>query len=555
MDSTPDTTTSPDSTGDAAPLALIVVNDEELRRLCRPVLERKRWRVIEAAAADEMLAAIHAQQPEVILLDIDIDRADALTLIRLVREDAVGCDIPVVVTSRRVESEIVAAALDAGADEVLTKPPDTCQLETRLRGMARLRRALIELNASRSCLGHQSHAMTLLQDFAAELDSADALDDILDRIIVTAARLTGCRRISLLLPDRSRSSLCMTRSLGMEQAATPKTIRGDESVAWTAFIACEPVVFQAGDEAAAAMSPADTFLFRGIPLVSAPLVCASGRAVGVLNVSDRINGEAFSAQELESLRLVCHFAASAIRVARVREARDQARDAIVVALAELVEHRDYSTGRHLDRVTAFCLQIAEALREIPRYAATIDDNFLKNLRRAAPLHDIGKVATPDAILLKPGRLTPEEIDVMQTHVMEGANTIRSMLAKCPESDFLYMAEEIALGHHEWFNGRGYPRGLACDAIPLSARIAALADVYDALTTRRVYKEAYTHEQAVKIIREASGTQFDPEIVDAFNRCERRIAALALEMTDAPPPAEWVQPARQKSWPARVPANV
>jgi len=229
--------------------------------------------------------------------------------------------------------------------------------------------------------------------------------------------------------------------------------------------------------------------------------------------------------------LVCNIAASAITNVASRQARDDAYDSIVVALGTLAEYRDSDTGKHLQRVTEFSLILAEDLRAAEGLGGQIDEQFLEDLRRAVPLHDIGKVATPDSILMKAGRLTAEEMEVMRVHAERGAETIRSVLERAPEVQFLEIAEQIARSHHEWYDGAGYPAGLAGDDIPLAARIAALADVYDALTTKRIYKEAMPHEAAVAIIRQASGTQFDPAVVQAFLRHEDAFVALAANLSD------------------------
>jgi len=207
----------------------------------------------------------------------------------------------------------------------------------------------------------------------------------------------------------------------------------------------------------------------------------------------------------------------------------------MVALAKLAEYRDNDTGRHLDRVTRFCLVLAEALRERDAYRKLIDAQFLYNLERSVPLHDIGKVAIPDEILLFPGRLNDEQMAVMRTHTDTGANTIQALIARAPGVSFLEMATDIARYHHERYDGKGYPTGLKAEAIPLAARITAVADVYDALTTRRVYKEAFSHAKAVEIIREGSGTQFDPAVVEAFLNRQATFAKLAETMADEQPP--------------------
>jgi putative two-component system response regulator len=198
----------------------------------------------------------------------------------------------------------------------------------------------------------------------------------------------------------------------------------------------------------------------------------------------------------------------------------ETRDLALFALARLAESRDYETGEHLERVRAYAQILADDLAGQGTYG--IDEEFVKLMHQTSPLHDIGKVAIPDHVLLKPGRLDPEEFEIMKTHAEEGARTLTVALDQFPEAEFLRMARDIALYHHERFDGKGYPQGLAGDAIPLCARIFAVADVYDALVAKRVYKAAYSHEVAKKIMLQGRGSQFDPAVVDAFLRCENVI---------------------------------
>jgi len=191
-------------------------------------------------------------------------------------------------------------------------------------------------------------------------------------------------------------------------------------------------------------------------------------------------------------------------------------DVSIHALARLAEIRDNETGNHLRRTQEYVRTLADALKDHPRFAAVLDAATIALIAKSAPLHDIGKVGIPDSILLKPGKLTPAEWEIMRTHSALGAEAIEHAER---DSDrpvaFLKHAKEIARSHHEKWNGKGYPEGLAGDAIPLSARIMALADVFDALISRRVYKEPMSYAAARDIIINDRGSHFDPDIVDAF----------------------------------------
>ena len=202
----------------------------------------------------------------------------------------------------------------------------------------------------------------------------------------------------------------------------------------------------------------------------------------------------------------------------------QDKDMVIFALARLAETRDPETGYHLERIQGYSRLLAQALNQddFPE----LNRQFIETLYATSPLHDIGKVGIPDRILLKPGRLTDKEFAIMKTHTTIGYETLRSAYRKNPRAAYLRMSAEIARSHHERFDGSGYPDGLVGDDIPLSARIVAVADVYDALISKRVYKEAFSHEKTREIIMEARESQFDPRLVDAFLSAEEDIREVA-----------------------------
>ena len=203
------------------------------------------------------------------------------------------------------------------------------------------------------------------------------------------------------------------------------------------------------------------------------------------------------------------------------------RDVMFFVLAKLAESRDKETGAHLERLKELTRILAHWLRRHGPYQDQLSGKIVRDLERASVLHDIGKVGTPDSVLLKPGQLTPEEFEVMKRHVDLGADALDQAAALADGCSFLKMAAEIARYHHEKFDGSGYPQGCRGQEIPLSARIVAVADVYDALTSVRVYKSAMTSDEARECINQQSGKHFDPVVVDAFNACWEQI----LEVTN------------------------
>ncbi len=196
-----------------------------------------------------------------------------------------------------------------------------------------------------------------------------------------------------------------------------------------------------------------------------------------------------------------------------------ARSAIILGLAKLAEYRDEDTGAHLERIREFSKILAESLSKKEKYSGYITMEYITDIYSSSILHDIGKVGVSDSILLKPGKLTAQEFERIKQHPVIGGNAIDSVESKFQGRSFLTLGKQIAYYHHEKWDGTGYPEGLAGEEIPLSARIVALADVYDALTSKRTYKEAFSHEKSYKIILSDRGSHFDPDIVDAFLECE------------------------------------
>ena len=217
---------------------------------------------------------------------------------------------------------------------------------------------------------------------------------------------------------------------------------------------------------------------------------------------------------------------------RTREVR-VVQDVTVMAMASLAETRDNETGNHIRRTQNYVRTLALRLREHGKFRAFLDDATIETLYKSAPLHDIGKVGIPDAILLKPGKLTPEEFDVMKTHTTLGRDAILAAEKLIDEpTSFLTLAREIAYCHQEKWDGSGYPQGLKGESIPVSARLMAIADVYDALISKRVYKPPFPHEKAVEIIREGRDRHFDPIITDAFLEHHKEFRAIAVRFTDS-----------------------
>ncbi|MDR2573488.1 MAG: response regulator [Desulfovibrio sp.] len=206
-------------------------------------------------------------------------------------------------------------------------------------------------------------------------------------------------------------------------------------------------------------------------------------------------------------------------------------EATIHSMANLAEWRDPETGAHIKRTQSYVRSLAQHLSRLPRYAPELTPEFLDMLYLSAPLHDVGKVAIPDAVLHKPGRLTEEEFEVMKTHTTRGRDVLASTEEFLGQNSFLNMSQDIAYCHHERWDGKGYPRGIGKEEIPLSARLMSLADVYDALRSKRVYKPGMSHEETAGIIFEGKGTQFDPALIDAFDELQPEFQNIAARYAE------------------------
>lgn len=273
-------------------------------------------------------------------------------------------------------------------------------------------------------------------------------------------------------------------------------------------------------------------ILSSLLLMSAgPLVCAAGLALGGAGLWSAalwlLDGPGYWLSPLSPIMALAGNMAILSLIKYGMEERElrirsqqlaQAQDATILSLTALAETRDPETGGHIRRTREYVLVLAQCLARKPKFRTQLDRETVELLFKSAPLHDIGKVGIADSILLKPDKLSPREFEEMKRHTLLGAETLaqaeRLSLDKGDRS-FLAVAREIALSHHEKWDGSGYPHGLRGDAIPLGGRLMALADVYDALVTRRVYKDAMPHEEAVEIILDGRGSHFDPDVVDAF----------------------------------------
>ena len=325
--------------------------------------------------------------------------------------------------------------------------------------------------------------------------------------------------------------------------------------------------FEAGLALARSQAAPDLVLVdSAAPGIDAPALCRQWQAdealrdvpLIVLGTAAEADGGALVLQLGAADHVARPFSATVLRArvltqARLKDAADQARrenqrlrdelaqrtaqltaiqDVTTLVMASMAETRGSETSNHIRRTQYYVKALAWRLCTNPRFSAVLTPSTIELLFRSAALHDIGKAGIPDRILLKPGRLSPEEFEIMKTHTTLGHDAIaNAKRALGVDVDYLNFAREIAYSHHEKWDGSGYPEGLAGDAIPISGRLMALADVYDALISRRTHKEAMSHEAAVAIIQQTRGRHFDPDVVDAFLAIEDHFKAIAIAYAD------------------------
>ncbi len=541
---------------------LIVEDEAELRFILTVHLRAAGFEVIEATNGADGIEKASKYPIDVIIMDVGLPIIDGLTATRRLKENPKTANIPVIMLTARSATNDVIKGLEAGAQEYLLKPFEVAEVLARVRTVFRLAAAHRDLDRLNNLLEAEVNAKTrslqVLYEFMRDLNHATGRDDILDLLIHCVQQTTGARRVSLFLLNDAANLLVCERALGLDpkqippmsvkdvQGITGQVFRTGKTLAAQAYsqsiprtpegetgrvghahqsdvgraLPAESVPRQPGSGVGLqqpSKTPYARDAFVSTPLITTSLETRDG-IIGVLNVTDKEHDSPFAPEEIECIRSVADAAAIALDNVTRRVRLQQSVKVLLGTVGRLAEYRDEETTLHLERVSKFARVIAAELHRTGPYAHLITDEFIDSLVQAAPLHDIGKVGIPDDILTKPGKLTDEEFQIMKTHTDIGRRVLSQAVDPAHPVPLLQMCIEIAWCHHERFDGKGYPRRIKGLDIPLSARIIALVDAYDAITSRRRYKAAKTHAQAVDTIRSEADKHFDSNIVDAFLRC-------------------------------------
>ncbi len=354
-------------------------------------------------------------------------------------------------------------------------------------------------------------AILIVDDTEANIDILmETLADVTDNIAVTMDGLSALEAIQEFPPDLILLDVMMPGMDGYEVCQRLKANPASREI---------PVIF------ITAMSELENkthgFELGAMDYITKPFEALEVKARVKTHLSLQKTRQALARQN-ETLEI------------KVRErTRELAltQEATIECMASLAEHRDPETGGHIQRTKNYVQALARRLQQHPKFKEMLTPAIIESLYLSAPLHDIGKVGVPDSILLKPGKLTYEEFEEMKKHTQHGYNALKVAADRLGDDSFLRIAMEIALTHQEKWDGSGYPQGLKGDAIPLSGRLMALADVYDALISKRVYKMPFPHQQAVQMIVQGKGTHFDPELVNAFLDIQDEFRQIALKFAD------------------------
>ncbi len=349
-----------------------------------------------------------------------------------------------------------------------------------------------------------------LQAFNARLVCMKVDESSYDEVVRGVWKVMGCDACALLLADHRHGELVVQASQGHGSLPDRHRISMKDETSIHAQSFNEEYLIHLDDLSQA----------RGVQPLSAgfgsslvlPVISNTG-PVGVFDFSSTKAGY-FTPQEIGMCSMLVDQMAYSLENIRLVGALSDSRDAVIRGMALLAEIRDSHIGGHLSRLCEYSRYLANKLLDDPRYGE-VTPNFIDNIARSAALHDVGKVGIPDSILLKPGKLTDPEYDVMKSHTVIGSDLLLGLMNDFGSNSVIKMGAEVAISHHERWDGEGYPHGVRENDIPLAGRIVALADVYDALTSRRVYKDAWSQDETLETMRAGHGTQFDPILIDIF----------------------------------------
>ncbi len=487
---------------------LVVDDDPAALELIEEMLETGGLRVCKAQDGHVALELFRTERPRLVVASITMPGLDGLELLAALRD--LDPTVPVIMVTAQGAIDYAAEALPRGAYDVMQKPLKSPYF------LSAVRRALDHYRLK--CL-EKDRIGEPEATLEAQTRRQGAGDDLLNGILNSssgvsiiwtdfdqtirfwnagAEQIFGYRasemvgsKITVLYPENTETPDAV-ETLRRRIQVERRTLQGKIK------------------------QRTKTGELKTVSLVISPMLAPSQDVIGILGIGQDVT---------EEVRLHEELIESLIRIQRVQSSA-------IFALAVLAESRDEETGRHLNRIQAYTEVLCRRLRHIPKYADTMTDQFVEDLVQASVLHDIGKVAIPDSVLFSQEVFSAADYETMKQHPVTGGKALEDAARQTGEGrSLLSIGMDVAYFHHERWDGAGYPFGRKGEEIPLSARIVSIADVYDALTSKRRYKRSFTHEESLALIVEGSGTQFDPALVDAFQEVHAEFLAIRQKLTD------------------------
>ena len=484
---------------------ILVVDDVVVvRELMTDILEDEGYTVVTAPNGKRALEMVRESADIVVVFtDIMMPEMDGIELIHEARKIAPDL-VPIVMTGYAT-LETARAAVKEGAYDYVLKPFNLSEIKLAVTNALERRRLMTE----NALLNEISELLNISESIASILDE----DELLKFVLSAALSRVGAERGSILKLNKDGKSLRVVESVGIPSDMQNMEVSMEGTISgWVAGNMQPLLVENIKDNPHVATFgfELDTPSFVSVPIerrscsLDKTMVSQTGlpNVLAVMNVTDKRGGGVFSESDLKLLNIIANHTAAAMENARLLKDIEEGQREIIFTLGEIVETRSKETGNHVKRVAEYSKVLAR------KFGLTHPE--CEVLRLASPLHDVGKVGIPDAILNKPGKLTPEEYQVIQTHAQLGFDML-----KVTKGPVLQSAATIALQHHEKFDGTGYPQKLQGNDIHIFGRITGIADVFDALGVKRVYKEAWDLDRILDLFREERGKHFDPHLTDVF----------------------------------------
>lgn len=474
---------------------LVISHGSDSFAVLQGVLSRDNLYVVKLAAGPSAAEVLGEMRPDVVIADVASSPIPYLTLLRTVN-DFDPC-VPVILLTDRDDREESYARLEQGAYDFIEKPL------SRKSVTSVVSRALEHADLLRLRRNHKKLMEEAIHEKTMEIvRTKDFLKGILNSSSLVSVVLTDLDQ-NVLFWNKGAENIFGYTADEMIGTKVTRLYPRDALTKETVDQLRDMVKRGSGSVLGKMKQLSKDGRVLTMSLSISPMLDSFGELKGILGIGLDVT------EEVRQHREIVHL------LNQVKKTQDVS----IFTLAKLAESRDEETGLHLTRIQRYCKVLCRGLAEKEHLRNVVTKKFSEELYHSCVLHDIGKVAIPDAVLMSTGKFTEEEREIMKKHPVVGGQALEEAVKALGERSFLTTGMEVAYYHHERWDGNGYPFGLKGEAIPLSARIVSIADVYDALTSARRYKKAFTHEEACRIITEAKGTQFDPEIVDAFQDLE------------------------------------